>query len=328
MEEALAEAKLSLPRDVPVGAVIVREGRVIARGHNTREASRSVPGHAEMSAIEAAASVKGDWRLDDCDMYVTLEPCPMCAGAILNARIRNLYFGAYDPVMGAAGSKWNLLSPGTNVYPLILDGEAEELMKEFFKNARSEKNGTLTERERDNGGWGCDNGGEDSVNCGEIRKIASFTVDHRYILPGIYISRIDGDVTTFDMRTRKPNTGELMDNSTMHSFEHMFATYVRNSSLSDRIIYFGPMGCQTGFYLLVRGENGEAPDPAEVLDTVLETLRKIINHQGEIFGKSEKECGNYRNLQVDAAKKEAEYYLNVLNNSACDFKYPEGDPEK
>ena len=326
MEEALAEARLSLPRDVPVGAVIVREGRVIARGHNTREAVRSVLGHAEISAIETAASVKGDWRLDDCDMYVTLEPCPMCAGAILNARIRNVYFGAYDPVMGAAGSKWNLLSPGTGVYPLILDAEAEEMMKEFFKNARSGKNAELTERECENGGG--EGGGEAAVSGGEIRKIASFTVDHRYILPGIYISRIDGDVTTFDMRTRKPNTGELMDNSTMHSFEHMFATYVRNSSLSDRIIYFGPMGCQTGFYLLVRGKNAEAPDPAEVLDTVLETLRKIIGHQGEIFGKSEKECGNYRNLNIDAAKKEAEYYLNVLTASACDFKYPEGDPEK
>ena len=138
MEEALAEAKLSLPVDVPVGAVIVRDGVVIARGHNTRELTRSTLGHAEIMAINAAAEAKGDWRLDDCDLYVTLEPCPMCAGAILNSRIRNVYFGAYDPVMGAAGSKWNILYPAVNFYPLILDAEAEKLLKDFFKKARSE----------------------------------------------------------------------------------------------------------------------------------------------------------------------------------------------
>jgi S-ribosylhomocysteine lyase len=150
-----------------------------------------------------------------------------------------------------------------------------------------------------------------------IKKITSFTVDHRYITAGIYVSRIDGDVTTYDMRTRRPNAGEYMDNITMHSFEHMFATYVRNSRIADKVLYFGPMGCQTGFYLLVRDANN-----AEVLETVIETLKKIIAHEGKMFGESEIECGNYRCLSVDAAKKEAKEYLSALASSENTFEYP------
>ena len=86
----------------------------------------------------------------------------------------------------------------------------------------------------------------------EPSKIASFTVDHNKLCEGIYISRIDGDVVTYDLRTRKPNCGDYMDNITMHSVEHMFATVIRNSPIKDKVIYFGPMGCQTGFYLCVR----------------------------------------------------------------------------
>ena len=85
-----------------------------------------------------------------------------------------------------------------------------------------------------------------------MKRIASFTVDHDKLGPGIYVSRRDGDVTTYDLRTRKPNAGEYMDNRTMHSVEHMFATFIRNSEIADSVIYFGPMGCQTGFYLLTR----------------------------------------------------------------------------
>ena len=150
-----------------------------------------------------------------------------------------------------------------------------------------------------------------------IKKITSFTVDHRYITAGIYVSRIDGDVTTYDMRTRRPNAGDYMDNLTMHSLEHMFATYVRNSSIADRVLYFGPMGCQTGFYLLVRDA-----DNAEVLKTVVETLKKIIAHDGKMFGESEIECGNYRNLSVDAAKIEAKKYLSALLSAENSFEYP------
>jgi S-ribosylhomocysteine lyase len=122
----------------------------------------------------------------------------------------------------------------------------------------------------------------------EIKKITSFTVDHRYITPGIYVSRIDGDITTYDLRTRRPNCGDYMDDSTMHSMEHLFATYIRNSDIADRVIYFGPMGCQTGFYLLIRNA-----DNAEVLSEMKGVLRLIVAHEGEGFGCSEIECGNY-----------------------------------
>ena len=150
-----------------------------------------------------------------------------------------------------------------------------------------------------------------------IAKITSFTVDHTKITPGIYISRIDGDITTYDMRTRKPNAGDYMSDLTMHSVEHMFATYVRNSEIGDRVIYFGPMGCQTGFYFLVRGLECET-----VLRVTKDVLRRIIAHTGPMFGASEVECGNYRNLSVDAAKAEAARYLDILENSDNTFAYP------
>ncbi|MBO5101399.1 MAG: S-ribosylhomocysteine lyase [Clostridia bacterium] len=147
-------------------------------------------------------------------------------------------------------------------------------------------------------------------------KIASFTVDHDLLTAGIYVSRIDGDITTYDLRTRIPNAGDYMDNITMHSVEHMFATYVRSGSLADRIIYFGPMGCQTGFYLLVRNAKN-----AEVLSEVLDVLKKIINHEGEMFGAVRRECGNYKNLDLDAAKRECRAYLDKLNSREQDFTY-------
>lgn len=150
----------------------------------------------------------------------------------------------------------------------------------------------------------------------EVQKIASFTVNHDTLREGIYISRIDGDVTTYDMRTRIPNAGDYMDNLTMHSFEHMFATYIRSSEIRDRVLYFGPMGCQTGFYLLVRGEAHE-----EVLRAVLTVLEEIISHTGEMFGNTAVECGNYRNLSLESAKVEAERYLKVLRSKTNDFRY-------
>ena len=147
-------------------------------------------------------------------------------------------------------------------------------------------------------------------------RIASFSVDHDVIGEGIYVSRIDGDVTTYDLRTRRPNMGDYMDNLTMHSVEHMFATFVRSSEISDRVIYFGPMGCQTGFYLLVRNA-----DNAEVLAVVKDVLKRIIDHGGEMFGATQKECGNYKNLDLKAAKEECERYLAVLNSKENDFTY-------
>lgn len=150
----------------------------------------------------------------------------------------------------------------------------------------------------------------------EVKKIASFEVNHNLLREGIYVSRIDGDITTFDLRTRVPNAGDYMDNLTMHSLEHMFATYVRSSEIADKVIYFGPMGCQTGFYLLVRdAENGE------VLEVVKRTLNRIINHDGDMFGQSAIECGNYKNLDLTAAKVEAKRYLDILESKENDFKY-------
>ena len=150
-----------------------------------------------------------------------------------------------------------------------------------------------------------------------MERIASFTVNHDKITEGIYISRIDGDITTYDMRMRKPNMGDYIDNLTIHSLEHMFATYVRNSIIGNKIIYFGPMGCQTGFYLLVRDADNET-----VFGVVCDTLNKIINHEGEIFGKVRKECGNYQNLDLAAAKEECRKYLDALHTNPVKFSYP------
>lgn len=149
-----------------------------------------------------------------------------------------------------------------------------------------------------------------------IEKIASFTVDHDLLEEGIYVSRIDGDITTYDLRTRVPNAGCYMDNLTMHSVEHMFATYVRSSEISDRVIYFGPMGCQTGFYLLVRNADNE-----ETLLVVKSVLQKIVEHDGEMFGAVKKECGNYKNLDLNVAKAECKRYLELLNSKENDFLY-------
>ncbi len=142
-----------------------------------------------------------------------------------------------------------------------------------------------------------------------VKPIASFCVDHRKIKPGMYLSRVDGDIVTFDLRTRTPNSGDYMDNTTMHSVEHLFATYVRNSPIGDQVIYFGPMGCQTGFYLVLRD-----PDFATVLETVRSVLRQIIAHDGPMFGASAVECGNYRSLNTEAAQLECERYLAVLSS--------------
>lgn len=149
-----------------------------------------------------------------------------------------------------------------------------------------------------------------------VTRIASFSVNHDYIDEGIYISRVDGDVITYDMRTRKPNMGDYMDNLTMHSVEHMFATYIRNSKIAENVIYFGPMGCQTGFYLLVRDASEK-----DTLDAVKDTLSKIIMHEGDMFGAKREECGNYRNLDLTAAKNECRRYLSVLESKENDFKY-------
>ncbi len=148
-----------------------------------------------------------------------------------------------------------------------------------------------------------------------MERITSFEIDHDLLDPGIYVSRVDGDVTTYDLRTRKPNCGEYMDTVTAHSVEHMFATLVRNSEIKNDVIYFGPMGCRTGFYLLVRNAEN-----SQVLEITKRILAQIIAHEGEVFGASRKECGNYLDLDLESAKNECRVYLEVLQNPQ-DFKY-------
>lgn len=154
------------------------------------------------------------------------------------------------------------------------------------------------------------------MNNNTINKIASFEVDHDKIGVGIYVSRIDGDITTYDLRTRVPNAGDYLDDVTMHSVEHMLATYLRNSKISKNVIYFGPMGCRTGFYLLTRNLSNET-----VLKELKLALYKTINHQGEIFGGTKKECGNYKCLSLESAKTECKRYLDALNQTPQTFTY-------
>lgn len=151
-----------------------------------------------------------------------------------------------------------------------------------------------------------------------MKRIASFSVDHDKIVPGMYISRIDGDITTFDLRTRTPNAGAYMDNVTMHTVEHMLATLLRGSEIGDSVIYFGPMGCRTGFYLLTRDTA-----PERVLTVLKKALADMLAYTGKVPGASRQECGNYRELSLQAAKRECAAYLAVLENHKGDFSYAE-----
>ena len=145
MKEALKEAKKAFEKDeVPVGAIIVKDNKIIARAHNLKETKKSSICHAEILAIEKACKKLGAWRLNECDMYVTLEPCPMCAGALINSRIRKLYIGTNDNRTGACGSIINLFEDINLEYKVevekdILQKDCEKLLKDFFKYLR-EKN--------------------------------------------------------------------------------------------------------------------------------------------------------------------------------------------
>ena len=141
MKEALALAdEAKMMGEVPVGAVIVKDGQIIGRGKNTRETKNSPIGHAEIEAIIDASKNIGAWRLDGCTMYVTLEPCAMCMGACINARIKEIVFGAFDLKAGACGSVVNLNSFSFNHHPKLLGGimedECSAILTEFFKNLR------------------------------------------------------------------------------------------------------------------------------------------------------------------------------------------------
>jgi len=145
MQLAILEAQKAFQKDeVPVGAVVVKEGRVIGRGHNLIETLQDSTAHAEMQAIKAAAHTLASWRLDDATLYVTLEPCPMCTGAILFSRMSTIVFGASDPRYGACGSVLQLadsqsLDVHVNVFSGICEQECSELLKSFFKKIRNKK---------------------------------------------------------------------------------------------------------------------------------------------------------------------------------------------
>ncbi len=144
----------------------------------------------------------------------------------------------------------------------------------------------------------------------ELKKIASFEVDHNKLLRGIYISRIDGDVVTYDIRMKVPNNNDYLPNPTMHTIEHIVATYVRSSEHKDSIIYFGPMGCRTGFYLLVR----DKVTHREVIELLNSAFLFLKDFEGVIPGYSAKECGNYLEHDLENAKKEAQEFLKVIEN--------------
>ena len=148
MKQALKEAEKAYQKlEIPVGAVIVKDGKIIARGYNQKEEKIDTTKHAEIIAIQKASKKLKTWRLNECEMYVTLEPCPMCAGALINSRIKKVHIGTMDEKTGAVGSKLNLLEDYTfntevEVEKGIMQKECETILKEFFKELRKTKKGS------------------------------------------------------------------------------------------------------------------------------------------------------------------------------------------
>ena len=140
-----------------------------------------------------------------------------------------------------------------------------------------------------------------------MERIASFCVDHTRLEPGVYLSRRDGEVMTWDVRMKKPNAGEYLSTASAHTIEHLFATFARNSAVSDGVVYVGPMGCRTGFYLLTQGLTD-----AQALELIQDSFRFVATFEGAIPGASEIECGNYRDMDLNAARRDAAAYVAVL----------------
>ena len=153
-----------------------------------------------------------------------------------------------------------------------------------------------------------------------MKKISSFTINHDTLEKGLYVSRIDGDVITYDIRAKKPNGGDYLGNPAMHTIEHIFATFVRNSVHSDSVIYFGPMGCRTGFYLLMRDNVSKEA----VIELVKSAFSFIAEFSGEIPGSCKEECGNYLEHNLEEAKREAKIMVEVLADwKVSDLAYKE-----
>ena len=141
-----------------------------------------------------------------------------------------------------------------------------------------------------------------------LRKIASFSINHDTLVPGLYVSRVDGDCVTYDLRLKYPNRGDYIAQGALHTLEHLVATYVRSSALSDSVIYFGPMGCRTGFYMILRDSVAQA----DVIELTRAAFRFSADFEGEIPGAKRIECGNYLEHDLPGAKREAAAYLSVL----------------
>ena len=158
-----------------------------------------------------------------------------------------------------------------------------------------------------------------------MEKITSFTIDHIKLLPGLYVSRKDKigseTITTFDLRMTKPNGEPVMNTAEMHTMEHLAATYLRNDpNWKSKVIYFGPMGCRTGFYLLIAGDL----ESADVLELVKDCFRFIRDFRGEVPGASAKDCGNYLDMNLPMANYWGEKYTALLENITPDrLIYPE-----
>ena len=143
-----------------------------------------------------------------------------------------------------------------------------------------------------------------------MKTIASFTINHDLLDVGMYTSRVDGDVVTYDVRMKKPNAGEYLEDSGLYTFEHLFATFARNSEYSDSVVYVGPMGCRTGFYFLVR----DSISPEKAINIVYDAFCFIADFEGTIPGSERKECGNYVAHDLVAAKKYAKDMLPILRD--------------
>lgn len=143
-----------------------------------------------------------------------------------------------------------------------------------------------------------------------MKRIASFSVNHDTLEKGMYVSREDGDVITYDIRMKKPNAGDYLSSPAAHTIEHLFATYARNSDFTDNVIYVGPMGCRTGFYLLLR----DSVSRADAIKLVKDSMAFIKDFTGEIPGSKQEECGNYKEHDLQGAKLVAADMLSVLDD--------------
>lgn len=147
-----------------------------------------------------------------------------------------------------------------------------------------------------------------------LARIASFSVNHDLLLPGVYVSRIDGDVVSYDVRMKRPNGGDYLSQPALHTLEHLLATYLRNTDQADKVVYVGPMGCRTGFYILLR----DTVSRAQSLALIQAAFAFAAGFTGEIPGAGQAECGNYREHDLPAAKREAAAMADILAGWTAD----------